>query len=235
MLAIAGGMGEGEHRAADAGIFDMKIAKLCDLLSVIADVVRIRSVTSADSLDSIVEALKPFAKRYVADLQALRMEERLADETAGVELIASVVNEIDLLAPLMKQVAAPQPKRAFTLFQLLLTQHSQMSVNAFIRSVSDTLVPHAPQPKSDQSLASAYIAALHDAQHDDEHFPLLYGALIADPRLSKDAIVDIASGFAYQMAKSTSKKIALERIWKVHDASQAYADKAKAMKGRSAG
>lgn len=213
----------------------MKLAKLCDLLSVIADVVRPQSAAASDDLVRIARALRPFGKRDVAELWALSGDVEPAESTDGSGAMSAALEGLAFVEPLMERVAAPQPKQVFRLLKALLTKHSQMSVNVFVRSISETLAPNAPIPNDDQSLESAYVAALHQAQHDVEEFPLVYGALIADPRLSKDDIVEIASRFAYQMAKSTSKKTALERIWKVHDASQAYADKAMAMKGRSAG
>jgi hypothetical protein len=55
-----------------------------------------------------------------------------------------------------------------------------------------------------------------------------------DSRVGKTEIVAIASAFAFPMAKSTSRKLALERIWSLHHASSSMDAKSRAMKGKSA-
>lgn len=91
-----------------------------------------------------------------------------------------------------------------------------------------------PFLRTGETLVDAFVRRLGETVDDREKFRVVFDALKADDRLNKAALVEIASAFAYPMAKSTSGKLALERIWKQHAASETAAAKSRAMRGRSA-
>lgn len=79
-----------------------------------------------------------------------------------------------------------------------------------------------------------YVSKLNASVHDGAQFADVFNSLKSDKKLLRDDVVCIASRFAFPMAKSTSRKVALERIWRQHMASETAGAKTRSMHGRSA-
>lgn len=211
----------------------MRLGKFLDQLNTFSESLLLgREERFMMAIDQLIEGLRPFAKRDTEELFDAAIDTQgYAHDQLRLSLIAE---KLSPFSRFISDIAAPMPKRAFSRFLIIVNQHSDMSIRSYLNAAEAAFVPGAPPIEDGLSVVESYVEALRKAQHDSESFPALYGALIADPRLNKDHIIEIASRFAFQMSKSTPKKTALERIWKMHDASQAYVDKAKSMKGKSA-
>jgi hypothetical protein len=79
-----------------------------------------------------------------------------------------------------------------------------------------------------------HLEALKAAVDDAAAFPRAFENLKADKAMKREDVVAIASRFAYPMAASTTRKLALERIWRQHEASETTGAKILAVGGRSA-
>jgi hypothetical protein len=210
----------------------MRLGKFLDQLEALAGAVRSNDIAFVKAVGQLVGGLRPFARHDLGD--AFKVS--LAADTEPLDE-PSLFHISRGLAPydnFVSEIAAPGAKKAFKTFLAIVNQHSHMSIRSYLDAIHQAFLPGAPGANDDAPLREKYVKALREAQHDSARFPEVYGALIADPRVSKDDVVEIASTFAFKMSRSTSKKVALERIWKMHDASQAYVAKAKATKGKSA-
>lgn len=79
-----------------------------------------------------------------------------------------------------------------------------------------------------------YISKLNAAIGSEDSFVALYRRLEADRTMSREDVVQIASSVAFKMAKSTTRKAALARIWEQHEVSESTGAKIRSNDGRSA-
>ncbi len=107
-------------------------------------------------------------------------------------------------------------------------------IRDYIAALESAFGLGAPAPELGEDVVDMYVRLLKGATHDAEEFPRLFGHLEKDSRLARPEIVAVASAFAFRMAKSTTRKEALERIWSIHQASATMDSKSRAMKGKSA-
>lgn len=211
----------------------MKLSELAKQLSALANALTaIGDGTSAGALLAISEGLAPFKAQTVVHLAELKFT-----PSPALEVGAKVVDAARVIAAFeafLQLSAKPATLGAINQLVRILRQRPDMSVQVFIDSVYEAFEPYLVRPKVGESLLDAYVDALEDSKHDADRFPELFSKLSSDKRLSKDDIVAIASRFAFTMSKSTTKQLALERINKMHCASESFAAKSRAMKGKSA-
>jgi hypothetical protein len=159
----------------------------------------------------------------------------LNDHSDGEQpTIGDVLRDFGRIAPLIAVISKAPFLADFKLWLRSLANAENMSIRAYIEALGRAFEPTEPKPHVGESLVEAYARRLTETQHDASQFPAVYGHLEADKRLTKSDIVDIASRFAFRMAKSTPKKEALAKIWKQHDTSETSAVKSRAMDGKSA-
>ena len=91
----------------------------------------------------------------------------------------------------------------------------------------------SPASASPESIAG-YVLALEEAMHDELKFPVVFSKLENDRAMKRNDVVEIASRFAFRMAKSTPKKVALQRIWDQFETSSLMGSKIESQDGRSA-
>ncbi len=187
---------------------------------------------SAAAVRLVSDGLAPFNKRDVSELESLEVRdpENTGERPQLREFTYVLISFDDFISRTMK----PATRAAFNSLRIFVNDRQEMTIRSFLGALHDAFSPDRPKPRGDETLVDAYVSALTDAKHDDEGFPKLFGQLSNDERLNKDDVVEIASRFAFKMAKSTSKKTALEKIWKIHNASETFAAKSRAMKGKSA-
>ncbi len=211
----------------------MKFTELRRHLDALASAIaEVGASDSADALREMSEALKPFNKRTVSELQSLELEPSF--EVGERPQVREVHFVLIVFEDFLERAAKPPVRDAFNILKTILNDRQDMAIRSFIETLHKAFSPHRPTPLPGENIVDAYVNALTRAKHDDEKFPSLFGELSVDDRLSKDDIVAIANRFAFKMAKSTSKRTALERIWKMHNASETFAAKSRAMKGKSA-
>lgn len=211
----------------------MKLSELAKHLSTLANALTTIGVNApASALIELSEGLAPFKSHIVANLEKVDFTPS-RDFDAGTKVgdAARVISAFDAF---LKFSAKPATLNAINLLVSILGQRPNMSVQSFIDSVYDAFEPDLVRSRAGESIHDAYVAALEDAKHDADRFPALFSKLAGDKRLNKDDIVEIASRFAFPMSKSTTKQLALERINKLHSASESFAAKSRAMKGKSA-
>lgn len=183
------------------------------------------------ALLELAEGLAPFGRRDVSEMECASTQPKI--EAEGLT-VGDAFNTIRAFQGFVTRIAKPSVQTALNLAGTIVNDRQEMTIRSFIDSLHAAFSPDRPHAANDASLCDAYVDALTEAKHDDKKFPRLFEALSSDERLSKDDVVEIASKFAFKMAKSTSKKIALERIWKMHNASETFAAKSRATKGKSA-
>lgn len=115
----------------------------------------------------------------------------------------------------------------------LIASRLSMTIDEIGAEWTSEILPGAPLV-SDGTFVDHYVKLLNAHMHDEAAFSQTFHAVSNDPRLSKDVVVQIACAFAYKMPKSTSKKDALDRIWRIHNASETFAAKAASRGGKSA-
>lgn len=187
---------------------------------------------SAAAVQLISDGLSPFNKRDVSELESLEfVDPSNSGERPQIREFIYVLNSFD---DFISRTTKPSARAAFNALRIFVNDRHEMTIRSFLGALHDAFSPDRPRAGEGESLVAAYVDALTDAKHDEARFPKLFGQLSNDERLSKDDIVEIASRFAFKMAKSTSKKTALEKIWKIHNASETFAAKSRAMKGKSA-
>ncbi len=94
--------------------------------------------------------------------------------------------------------------------------------------------PPAPandHPLPDTMTQSEYVDALEAAIGDETAFLRVFEKLKSDPDMKRPNVVAIASKVAFHMAKSTTKKLALKRIWDMHEAALTMDAKMRAVGG----
>lgn len=187
---------------------------------------------SATAVRLISDGFMPFNKRDVSELESLefRNPENSGERPQLREFTYVLISFDEFISRTMK----PATRAAFNTLRIFMNDRQEMTIRSFFDALHDAFSPDRPKARDGQTLVEVYVSALTEAKHDDEQFPRLFGQLSNDERLSKDEVVEIASRFAFKMAKSTSKKSALEKIWKIHNASETFAAKSRAMKGKSA-
>jgi hypothetical protein len=99
----------------------------------------------------------------------------------------------------------------------------RMSIRDFVEALKERV--DIPRVLQGEALSDAYIRELTEQLHNAERFRPLFEHLTNDNRLKASDVAAVASGVAYAMPKSTPRKLALERIWKMHDASESFAAK----------
>lgn len=187
---------------------------------------------SAAAVRLVSDGFAPFNKRDVSELESLEfIDPDNSGELPQLREFTFVLLSLDGFA---SQTMKPRVREAFNRLRIFVNDRQEMTIRSFLGALHDAFSPDRPKPRGDETLADVYVSALTEVKHDDERFPKLFGQLSHDERLSKDDVVEIASRFAFKMAKSTSKKTALEKIWKIHNASETFAAKSRAMKGKSA-
>lgn len=191
----------------------------------------VRADVSAVPVRMVSDGLRPFGRRDVAELESLHVESAPGGTGPQVREFQVVLSAFD---GFIAQTAKPSVRDAFNRLRIFVNDRQGMAIRSFIDALHHAFSPDRPRPGLGETIVDTYVAALQDSKHDDERFPRLFGALSDDERLNKDDVVEIASRFAFRMAKSTSKKTALERIWKMHSASETFAAKSRTMRGKSA-
>ncbi len=212
----------------------MKFLELRKHMSALA--VALRDVSAGDAAQYVlllVDGLAPFNKRTVAELKSISLPRQSSDSPQEPR-VADVVAVLEAFEDFIRGLAKPLAREALGIWKDFLADRQEMTIRSFLDALHDAFAPDRPKPADGQSIVDAYVDALRTAKHDDEKFPRLFAELTSDERLSKDDVVEVASRFAFKMGKSTSKKVALERIWKMHNASETFAAKSRAMKGKSA-
>lgn len=211
----------------------MKFAELCRNLKELARALEAVGATKdATALSNLAAALQPFGKRDVAALKSLLPE---GESGADGQTLRAPLQALNAFSAFIERAARPSLRTAFNDLKMVMNDRQDMTIRSFVDALHSAFTPDRPLPANDeQSVVDAYVDALGRAKHDDKKFPLLFEALSADERIGKDELVAIASRFAFRMAKSTSRKVALERIWKMHNASETFAAKSRATKGKSA-
>lgn len=211
----------------------MKVAALRRVLADLSSgLSQVGAPALASALSELADSLSPFDAREVSDL---KFAAPLPDRSGiGDRMLSEPLEALSAFDAFIARTAKPTVRGALNDLRIFLNDRQHMTIRSFIDALHAAFSPERPQPANDASLVQTYVDALKDAKHDDERFPKLYKALSTDERLNKDDVVQIASKFAFKMAKSTSKKVALERIWKMHNASEAFAAKSRSTKGKSA-
>jgi hypothetical protein len=178
------------------------------------------------------DGFKPFNKRDVAELESISFQ--APANTGERPQLREVIFVLAAFDEFVRKSTKPAVREGFNLLRIFVNDRGEMAIRSFFGALHDAFSPDRPKPDGDRTLVQSYVDALRDVKHDDEKFPRLFGQLSNDERLTKEEIVEIANDFAFKMAKSTSRKTALERIWKMHNASETFAAKSRAMKGKSA-
>lgn len=137
-------------------------------------------------------------------------------------------------ASILDRVGKAGVRRDFYTLLRFGSDPTHMTIRSFLDSIHQAFSPDRPRARDGETLVDAYVRALQSAKHDEKRFPMIFAELINDKQIGKDDLVDIASKFAFKMSKSTTRKAALERIWKIHNASEGFAVKSRAIAGKSA-
>ena len=211
----------------------MKFSELRKHLEALAEALDgVGAQDSSRAVRTMSDGLKPFNKRDVADLELVTLAPSF--DVGSRPQVREFQYVLLTFEGFFARAAKAPVKAAFNTLKTIVNDRQDMAIRSFIEALHQAFSPDRPVPSADETVVDAYVASLRAAKHDDQRFPQLYHQLSTDDRLSKDDIVEIASKFAFKMAKSTSKKTALERIWKMHNASETFAAKSRAMKGKSA-
>jgi len=211
----------------------MKISDLRKHLNSLAAALNaVGAKESADALKAMSDGFAPFNTRDVTELELLGLQS--SSEVGDRPQVREVHFVLLSFEEFITRAAKPPARAAFNSLRIFLNDRQDMAIRAFFGALHEAFSPDRPKPVGDQTVVDAYVGALRDAKHDDEKFPRLFSQLSSDERVTKDDVVEIANQFAFKMARSTSKKTALDRIWKMHNASETFAAKSRAMKGKSA-
>lgn len=177
----------------------------------------------------------PELSAYAAACIRLREAISLAPDHASVPTAPDYPGNSEDTADRVRVLAAAVTVMAPT--QRLRSIYSALSTLSImnIDELKAALASFAPavEPAPGQSLSDAYLDQIA-AQIDSSTFPQLLDTIAADKRLKREDIVAIASKVAYPMAKGTSKVAAIKALAKLHAASEAFASKSLANRGKSA-
>lgn len=213
----------------------MKVSALRRQLNELASAIRIyHADAEANALSELADLLTPFGRRNVAELKLPKSFVSSSSANSGGANLSTLVKTLRTFDGFISRAASASTRGGFYHLQTLMNDRQDMTIRSFIDALHSAFSPERPNPANDTSLVDAYVDALRAAKHDDKKFPALFETLSSDERLTKDDVVEVASKFAFKMAKSTTKKAALAGIWKMHSASETFAAKSKASKGKSA-
>lgn len=134
-----------------------------------------------------------------------------------------------LQGALSAQSAMPARRRNPTTIRRL------KAAEKFVAARDKRSAPIAPKRLRSKSDPAQHVQALRAALHDSEAFPKAFQALQGDRGLGREAVVRIASDFAFPMGSKTSKKLALQRIREQHEKSEAFATRLRSIRGKNAG
>lgn len=134
-----------------------------------------------------------------------------------------------LQGALSQQSALPARRRNPTAIRRL------KAADKIIAARDKRSAPIAPKRGRANSDPTSHVQALRAALHDREAFPKAFQALQGDRGLGREAVVRIASDFAFPMGAKTSKKLALQRIREQHEKSEAFATRLRSIRGKNAG
>ncbi|MBI1186395.1 MAG: hypothetical protein GC206_03560 [Alphaproteobacteria bacterium] len=191
---------------------------------------------AADHATAVYTFAQGLNRLGAASIETLSKASALMSDTAESRAdgpsISTFLDALQLIKPFMSVAAKPSMNAAIKNLERILTQRPTMSIRSYMEALSAAVLgDEQPAP---ETTVSAYVKSLTDALHDGDEFQKVFRALQRDKSLAREHIVEIASRFAFKMAKGTSKRAALDRIWKMHDASQAFSEKARSMGGKSA-
>jgi len=148
--------------------------------------------------------------------------------------ISSLINELEEWMPFIEATAKVAHARSIHELLSQLRPFSLMSLSDFIKDLRESLATDGGQTEDGQQPKSVeeFVSALRAAKHDPATFPQVFEHL--KRTLNKEETVEVASQFAFKMAKSTTKTKALSRIWDIHAASRSMGMKIEAQDGKSA-
>ena len=177
---------------------------------------------------------QPFAD-FLRQLDSIEPERAPSNEKDLVELTSC-------LSATEKLFQVYGKKDAAAVVSALLTSLERIRAMS-IRSLFSLLMNSQPtsgfQPDSQAANDSAlttcdYANALSGALGDRDEFQLWFERLKSDSNMKQPEVVEVASKVAFKMAKKTSRKLALERIWEQHQVSESTGAKIRASNGKSA-
>lgn len=160
---------------------------------------------------------------------------KIAKINTGEPNLEDLVTELKSLERLVLSLSSKQFGAFYLLFHKELEQHSGMNVEMLARVLRLNLGgkdENASFPEMES--AGDYVKQLGASLHNEQKFPLIFEKLKNDKSMKREQIVQIASEIAFPMSKSTSKKVALEKIWNQFDASRTMGAKIRAQEGKSA-
>lgn len=211
----------------------MKLSAVSNLLvSLAASLRELGCHERAQHLSVMAREMLQLGSHDLAELEGLRLQHDAAGAQSGE--LGALGETLDALDGFLSLLAKPKALTAVRVLGRIANENKGMTIRDYSDSVDLALNPERVRVPDGGSLVDVYVDALNEAKHDPSRFPKVFESLSTDPRLNKDDIVSIASGFAFKLARSTSKVAALEKIWKMHNASETFAAKSRAMKGKSA-
>jgi hypothetical protein len=195
-----------------------------------------KAISELSRLEAAFETVgaHPLAEGARAARNALRLYgDHHKIDLAAVTSAVLLPPEVDSALAVLSSHVAPRSRPLVYFVASIAGRHADAVT---IREILDRLLADGAPVAARQPSpgVDGYVEALKNALHNSEKFPEIVARLREDPSISRADMVEIASQVVFRLAKSTSKKEALARIERLHDASESYAAKAKAMKGKSA-
>lgn len=174
------------------------------------------------------------AERLVDAISAIGTERHSGVNTN----LAPMADALAAFVPFVDQVGSREFVSNFNQLLGELSRLKSMSLRDFLDQLKGKLEKTAPVPSAidldDLCSADDFVEALELTVHDLEMFPKVFDRLKQNRAMRRPEVVRIANQFAFPMAKTTTKRAALERIWDQHEAVRIARAKSCAQEGKSA-
>lgn len=209
----------------------MRARDFARALGALADAMSIEQMRSSERIREVMPAFQ--RNESVADIVALAQE---FEPQSGIgATLGELASDLNAYNEFFERACKPSFRDDAKALVRVWRHLGPMSIREFIATLQDAFKPAGgPYAKPGESLVEAYVRRLNETKHDPTHFPAVVAALENTKDLKKADVVEIASRFAFRMAKSTSRADALARIKRQHESSELAGAKDKATRGTSA-
>jgi hypothetical protein len=194
---------------------------------------------SGQFLIEFVEACEAHHVTSLKIVEKLSSRWALDLSNAGRTDLSRTVEIAESTIRMLTNVAKPAATNAVHTFFSIIRDCSSMEPLAFLEklrlSLSTRTGSVGPTPANDDNLSvDGYIAKLRETITNADAFAAVFTKLEKDRAMTQPRVVEIASAFAFKLAKSTTRKDALRRIKSQHETSAITGAKIRANDGRSA-
>lgn len=193
---------------------------------------------AADQLEEVVALLRSRSvkstEQFISAIKSVPATETPHKDSSLEPLVDCVAASGRLLSEYGKKATSESVNLLFTAIE----PNRSMSADSFFGALRGML--HATSPNKGPSASASesgvdfYAALLQSNWGNKEEFGKSFKRLESDPEMKQPEVVQLANMIAFKMAKGTPKKVALQRIWELHEVSESAGAKVRSSDGRSA-